>query len=135
MADYTRGLFCPEELRNKDLPIGTTRYVMNLAGKVDVVFTWVLATAAAAPDAATFTFYGSTLPYEAAELKDTDPSTNPHWVDQTPYGAAFPVNPGTVVGSSQLTLGNNALSALLIEIDVTSALTGFTFSARGQARA
>ena len=121
--DYKDNLDIPEQWNRKTIAPSTTRYAFDIMGNVDLVFQWVLETAAGAPDAATFVFYGSILPKHDLRLKELDPALNKFWKDQTALGAVFPSNPGTATGTDQLPLGNNALGSVMIELIVASTVT------------
>lgn len=90
---------------------------------------WVYPTISGGDDIA-ISIYSCLLPWDAKELEDVDPATNPFW--HLEGDAVFDTLPGASETTEMLTLSASPFATMLVEITPAIPITDFTMLFRGQ---
>lgn len=93
------------------------RLPVDVRGFSDFTVQWVQLVSGGT---ATAKVYGSPLAANDERLEDTDPTTNPHWEEDTTLTWTAP----GAVGAASARHSDNAWSTILVEIDVTAGTLG-----------
>jgi len=106
--------------RNLALPVGPNRFVFGLRNANRTSLQWIVHQAVAGASGAISLFVADS-DREADDLANLDPATNPYWSpleDVLGVPLTFPHQPGAVIASCLLPIGQLSISALLAVVTV-----------------